>query len=319
MKIKLTKNIFPLPISSIKFKKLIKEFLVKQVLKEAPQQPLALKQQVPNTGAVQNKLSNQQTANQKKKDPHNNPKRNGINQPIFPMDFILYKFPNIKKTLTELLTNSFRSYIGNIYVMAPKPTTFKVLLKNKQYFLITYDERSYKVKVSGKYFDLINLSEKERAIEKIADLLNTKQFITTKSEADNEKHSGPGSEKSSKGGGGSHPGRPPENKGGESKEDLSDLDKLLGNEEGGEKGTEGEEKGGEGKEDKGGNVDLKESKIRIKLSLDDITKSMILLEGKMNVLRENQDIHKKMKLYTEGARNLNLQLKQMMKEDGYEV
>lgn len=102
-------------------------------------------------------------------------------KPLFPMDYILFKFPTVKKVLTELLTTTFRNYIKNIYVVAPKPTTLKVILKNDQEFLIIYNDRSYIVKVSGKKYYLLNIDERQRATEAIADLLNTKNFITSKS------------------------------------------------------------------------------------------------------------------------------------------
>ena len=155
-----------------KVQKLIKEIFEK----EGPNKPKG-----PDKNAYQDK-----DKEKKKKDP---------NAPTFPMDYILFKFPNIKIVLTELLTTTFSDYINNIYVMAPKPTTFKVVLKNKQDFLIIYNERSYIVKVSGKKYYMLNLSERERAIKAVADLLNSKRFITSKVEEDDDKNDGPDKEK----------------------------------------------------------------------------------------------------------------------------
>ena len=88
-----------------------------------------------------------------------------------PMAYILQKYPSLKATLEDLMTNSFEDYITGIYVMAPKPTTFKVLLHNGQQFYLIYARDSYIAKISGKKYYLLNLGEEEYAIKAIADLL----------------------------------------------------------------------------------------------------------------------------------------------------
>jgi hypothetical protein len=55
--------------------------------------------------------------------------------------------------------------------MAPKPTTFKVLLHNGQQFYLIYARDSYIAKIAGKKYYLLNLGEEEYAIKAIADLL----------------------------------------------------------------------------------------------------------------------------------------------------
>lgn len=90
---------------------------------------------------------------------------------VYPMDFLLNKFSSLNKTMKDLMTPSFKEYVKNISVVAPKPTTFKIELKNGQYFHLIYDPKSYRAKVSGKKYYLINIGEEERAIQAIADLL----------------------------------------------------------------------------------------------------------------------------------------------------
>lgn len=96
---------------------------------------------------------------------------------------ILNKFPQIKAILVDLLTNDYNLFIQDIYWVSPKPTTFKILLKNNQYFYLTHTEKSWIVKVEGKKYYLLNLSEEERAIDSIARLLsygdNTEQIEKT--------------------------------------------------------------------------------------------------------------------------------------------
>ena len=88
-----------------------------------------------------------------------------------PMGYILQKYPSLEETLCDLLTDSYKDYITGIFVMAPKPTTFKVLLHNGQHFLLIYAKDSYIAKISGKKYYLLNLGEEEYAIKSIADLL----------------------------------------------------------------------------------------------------------------------------------------------------
>jgi len=88
-----------------------------------------------------------------------------------PMAYILQKYPSLKGTLEDLMTNSFEDYITGIYVMAPKPTTFKILLHNGQHFYLIYARDSYIAKISGKKYYLLNIGEEEYAIKSIADLL----------------------------------------------------------------------------------------------------------------------------------------------------
>lgn len=88
-----------------------------------------------------------------------------------PMAYILQKYPSLKATLEDLMTSNFEDYITGIYVMAPKPTTFKVLLHNGQHFFLIYARDSYIAKIAGKKYYLLNIGEQEYAIKSIADLL----------------------------------------------------------------------------------------------------------------------------------------------------
>lgn len=88
-----------------------------------------------------------------------------------PLEFILQKYPSLKETLVELLTEDFRDYLNGVYIMAPKPTVFKIVLHNNQYFYLTWMGKSYEAKVSGKKYWLSTIGDLERATLGIADLL----------------------------------------------------------------------------------------------------------------------------------------------------
>lgn len=88
-----------------------------------------------------------------------------------PIEYILKKYPSLNEVLIELLTSKFRDYITGLFVLAPKPTVFKVLLHNGQYFYLTYTTKNYIAKVSGKQYFLMNLKDQEYAIKAISNLL----------------------------------------------------------------------------------------------------------------------------------------------------
>jgi hypothetical protein len=88
-----------------------------------------------------------------------------------PLEFIINKYPSLDATMSDLLTNEYRDYITGIYIIAPKPTTFKILLHNGQEFYLVYGPKAYMARVSGKKYMLINMAEEQFAIKAIAQLL----------------------------------------------------------------------------------------------------------------------------------------------------
>jgi len=87
---------------------------------------------------------------------------------LFP---ILTKFPSLKGIISDLLTDQYEDFISDIWWVAPRPTTFKIILANNQNFYLIYTERSWIAKVEGKKYYLSNLNEEERAAESIARIL----------------------------------------------------------------------------------------------------------------------------------------------------
>ena len=84
---------------------------------------------------------------------------------------VLTKFPILKKVVTDLLTDQYEMFISDIQWVAPRPTTFKIVLANGQFFYFIYTERSWIAQVEGKKYYLLNLNEEEQASESIARIL----------------------------------------------------------------------------------------------------------------------------------------------------
>ena len=84
---------------------------------------------------------------------------------------LLTQFPTLKEVIVKLLTKQYSDFINDIWWVAPRPTTFKIILQNEQYFYLIYGKRSWIAKVSGKKYYLNNINEEQNAARAIADLL----------------------------------------------------------------------------------------------------------------------------------------------------
>jgi hypothetical protein len=96
------------------------------------------------------------------------PKDVDFDKELFP---ILTKFPSLKTTIINLLTKQYENFIKDIWWVAPRPTTFKIILANNQFFYLIYTERSWIAKVEGKKYYLENISEEENAASAISRIL----------------------------------------------------------------------------------------------------------------------------------------------------
>ena len=83
----------------------------------------------------------------------------------------LTKFPELKAILVDLLTSDFDNFLASIDWVAPRPTTFRINLKNDQNFYLIYNKRSWIAQVEGKKYYLLNLPEEQHAAEAISRIL----------------------------------------------------------------------------------------------------------------------------------------------------
>ena len=97
------------------------------------------------------------------------------NRTITPEEAIQYdeltKFPELKAVIVDLLTQQYDNFVASIDWVAPRPSTFRINLKNDQLFYLIYGKRSWIAQVEGKKYYLLNLPEEERAIQAIARIL----------------------------------------------------------------------------------------------------------------------------------------------------
>lgn len=83
----------------------------------------------------------------------------------------LTKFPELKKIIVDLLTADFDSFLASIDWVAPRPSTFRINLKNDKAFYLIYNDYSWEAEVEGKRYYLLSLPEEERGAQAIARIL----------------------------------------------------------------------------------------------------------------------------------------------------
>ena len=83
----------------------------------------------------------------------------------------LTKFPELKAVIVDLLTHEFDSFLASIDWVAPRPTTFRINLRNNENFYLIWMQRSWVAQVEGKKYYLLNLPEEENCVQHIARIL----------------------------------------------------------------------------------------------------------------------------------------------------
>ena len=98
-----------------------------------------------------------------------NPEPISLDSERFP---VLVKFPTLKDIIIKMLTDQYELFLKDIEWVAPRPTTFRIILANDQPFYMIYTDRTWIGKVEGKKYYLLNLSEEQNCIEAIARILS---------------------------------------------------------------------------------------------------------------------------------------------------
>ena len=87
------------------------------------------------------------------------------------------RFPELKSVILDLLTLDYDSFVESIDWVAPKPTMFRINLKNGYSFYLTWNERSWAATIEGKKYYLLNTPEKQRALASLSRLLRHMQTV----------------------------------------------------------------------------------------------------------------------------------------------
>jgi len=85
---------------------------------------------------------------------------------------VLGKFPNLKKVIVDLFTEQYELFIEDIQWVAPKPTTFRIILANGESFFLHYTPRSWVATIEGKKYYLASIGEEQQAVQTLARILS---------------------------------------------------------------------------------------------------------------------------------------------------
>ena len=150
-------------------------------------------------------------------------------------DKILGKFPTLRTAIIKLQTEDFKEFVESIDWISPRPTSFRVNLKNGQDYILKWTGKTFEAQILGKRYLLSNIAEYQQALDKLAILYKEAPMTGAGEGEPADTDTGGGG-----GGGGDFPGGDAAGGGGEEGGDEVDA---LGGEEGGEEG--GADLGGE--------------------------------------------------------------------------
>ena len=146
-------------------------------------------------------------------------------------DKILGKFPTLRTAIIKLQTEDFKEFVESIDWISPRPTSFRVNLKNGQDYILKWTGKTFEAQILGKRYLLSNIAEYQQALDKLAILYKEAPFSGAGEGEPVDTDTGGGG-----GGGGDFPGGDAAGGGGEEGGDEVDA---LGGEEGGEEGGAG--------------------------------------------------------------------------------
>jgi len=142
---------------------------------------------------------------------------------------ILGKFPTLKRQLVALLSNEFEEFVDEIKWIAPKPSTFQVVLNNGEKFFLRWNGAGFEAQIAGKKYALNYVSEFQQALDKLNELLKAgpmKSLADMDAEADAEADDDFGGGGDDFGGGGDfeEPAGGEEDLGGEEEDEGEDIE-----------------------------------------------------------------------------------------------
>ena len=143
-------------------------------------------------------------------------------------DTILGKFPTLKAAIIKLQTEDFKEFVESIDWISPRPTSFRVNIKNGQDYILKWTGKSFEAQIMGKRYLLSNIAEYQQALDKLA-ILYKEAPMKGAGEGEGGETTDTGS--SSGGGGGEFPG---EEGGGGEAEAGAEAPEAGGEEAGGE-------------------------------------------------------------------------------------
>jgi len=82
-------------------------------------------------------------------------------------DQILEKFPTLKSAITKLQTEDFMEFVSSIDWISPRPTTFRINLKNGQDYILKWTGSTFEANILGKRYYINKIDDYQQALDKL--------------------------------------------------------------------------------------------------------------------------------------------------------
>jgi len=86
---------------------------------------------------------------------------------------ILGKFPTLKRQLVSLLSNQYDEFVDEVKWIAPKPSTFQIVLNNGEKFFLKWNGAGFEAQIAGKKYALNYIHEFQQALDKLNEILKS--------------------------------------------------------------------------------------------------------------------------------------------------
>ena len=82
-------------------------------------------------------------------------------------DKILGKFPSLKAVLIKLQTEQFKEFVQSIDWVSPRPSSFRVNLKNGQDYILKWMGDGFQAQIQGKRYYVNKIDDYQQALDKL--------------------------------------------------------------------------------------------------------------------------------------------------------
>ena len=82
-------------------------------------------------------------------------------------DQMLSKFPTLKAAIIKLQTEDFKEFVSTIDWISPRPTTFRINLKNGQDYILKWTGKTFQAQIMGKRYFIDKINDYQQALDKL--------------------------------------------------------------------------------------------------------------------------------------------------------
>jgi hypothetical protein len=82
-------------------------------------------------------------------------------------DQMLSKFPTLKAAIIKLQTEDFKEFVDSIDWISPRPTTFRINLKNGQDYILKWTGKTFQAQIMGKRYFIDKINDYQQALDKL--------------------------------------------------------------------------------------------------------------------------------------------------------